>query len=179
MNKSVQSLEAYQVAARVVDEAGGSLIGRTRLQKVVCLATLGGFFNEFKFEYRHYGPYSEGLADSIEIATGLKLVNEKEERTDWGGWYSVYSETNATPKGSDNERRNFIETASKIGPVSLELAATAAFLSVNEGLNAEAAWQETARRKPEKADKGRLELAKADYARLLALRTPTPLPSIV
>ena len=35
---SMPGLEPHLVAARLVSEAGGVLIGRTRLQKVACLA---------------------------------------------------------------------------------------------------------------------------------------------
>jgi uncharacterized protein YwgA len=178
MSESNQALEAHEVAARIVDEAGGRLVGRTRLQKVTCLATLAGFLSDFDFEYRHYGPYSERLASSMEIASGLDLVSEKEERTEWGGWYSVYLRTDKTPNGHDDQRRHFVEEAAKIGPISLELAATAAFLNVYEGFSASEAWLETARRKPDKAAEGRLEVAKTAYATLLKLPTRTPLPNI-
>jgi uncharacterized protein YwgA len=179
MSESYQGLEAHQVAARIVDEAGGRLVGRTRLQKVACLAKLAGFLDDFEFEYRHYGPYSEGLASSIEIAAGLNLVAEKEEKTQWGGWYSVYVKTEQTPPGEDANRRQFIAEASKIGPISLELAATAAFLNVVEGLSPKEAWEETARRKPEKSSDGRLEYAKTEYAKLLQLTVKNSLPRIV
>lgn len=176
---STLGLEPHLVAARLVDEAGGQLVGRTRLQKVACLAKLAGFLDTFEFEYRHYGPFSEALAGSMEIAAGLHFVEEKEERADWGGWYSVYRTTQTTPVGTDTDRRIFITKAAEIGPILLELAATAAFLYDTEDLTAEAAWTETARRKPDKADAGRLESAKKAYNQLLGLRTPRPLPPIV
>lgn len=176
---SKPGLEPHLVAARLVDEAGGQLVGRTRLQKVACLAKLAGFLDTFQFEYRHYGPFSEGLAGSMEIASGLHFVEEKEERADWGGWYSIYRKTPTTPAGTDHDRRVFITKAAEIGPILLELAATAAFLHDTEGLEAEAAWAETARRKPDKADAGRLDMAKKAYKQLLALPTPRPLPAIV
>ena len=67
MNEAVQALEPHEIAARLVDEAGGRLVGRTRLQKVACLAKLAGYLPEFNFEYRHYGPFSEALAGSMEM----------------------------------------------------------------------------------------------------------------
>jgi uncharacterized protein YwgA len=179
MSESIQALEPHEIAARLVDEAGGRLVGRTRLQKVACLAKLAGYLPEFDFEYRHYGPFSEALAGSMEIAAGLHLVTEKEEKAEWGGWYSVYSKTERTPVGHDDGRRRFISEAAKVGPITLELAATAAFLNAVEGLPATECWAETARRKPEKAEGGRLEAAKRAYATLLHLASPHPLPSIV
>ena len=57
-------------AAAIVRDAGGRLVGRTRLQKVAYLTQLAGFAGDFPFEYRHYGPYSEDLAEAMEIAVG-------------------------------------------------------------------------------------------------------------
>lgn len=176
---SQRNLEPHEIAARLIDEAGGQLVGRTRLQKVACLATLAGFLDAFPFEYRHYGPFSEELAGSMEIATGLRIVEEREERADWGGLYSIYRKTEKTPAGHDDDRRKFITKAAEIGPILLELAATAAFLNVKEGLSGPEAWAETARRKPDKADAGRLEAAKRAYKQLLSLKMPQRLPAIV
>lgn len=171
-------LEPHQVAARLVDGAGGHLIGRTRLQKVACLAMLAGFLDDFAFEYRHYGPYSEGLAGSMEIAAALGFVREQEVKAAWGGWYSIYDKTDQTPLDTDAQRARFLVEAAKISPVQLELAATAAFLHATEGLDAEAAWAETEMRKPDKAAEGRLQAAKDAYRKLLVLPTQRSLPAI-
>jgi hypothetical protein len=171
-------MEPHLVAARLVNEAGGELIGRTRLQKVACLAKLAGLLDTFEFEYRHYGPFSERLATSMDIAAGLRIVEEQDKRTAWGGSYSIYRETDRTPKGDNPIRCQFVTEAAKIGAIQLELAATAAFLHVDEGLDGPEAWAETARRKPEKAQQGRLEAAQTAYRRLLRLQTPAALPAI-
>lgn len=170
--------ESYIVAARLVNEAGGVLIGRTRLQKVACLAKLAGLLDTFEFEYRHYGPYSESLAASMHVAAGLRLVEEQEKRADWGGWYSIYCATDRTPPVEDFQRSQFLTEAAKIGAIQLELAATAAFLHVEEGLSGPEAWAETAIRKPEKAQGNQLEEAKTAYRQLTRLSTPRPLPAI-
>ncbi|MHB1302955.1 MAG: hypothetical protein ACYCZB_05700 [Acidiphilium sp.] len=170
--------EPHLVAARLVNEAGGELIGRTRLQKVACLAKLAGLLDTFEFEYRHYGPFSERLATSMDIAAGLQLVEEQEKQASWGGSYSIYRATDRTPQGNDDSRRRFVTEAAKIGAIQLELAATAAFLHVDEGLDGPDAWAETARRKPEKAQEGRLEAAQAAYRHLRHLSTPKLLPEI-
>jgi len=171
-------LEPHAVAARLVREAGGILIGRTRLQKIACLAKLAGLLDTFEFEYRHYGPFSESLAASMDIAAELNFVEERENQASWGGWYSVYRITNQTPPTENDQRSNLLTHAAKIGAIHLELAATAAFLHVNDGLDGPAAWAETARRKPEKALGNRLEEAQAAYRQLLPILTPTPLPNI-
>jgi hypothetical protein len=59
--------------------------------------------------------------------------------------------------------------------VELELAATAAFLAHER---VPEPWAERARRKPEKAESGRLERAKQLYSRLQQIPTPRPLPAI-
>ena len=83
-------VEKLQKAADVVRFAGGRVVGRTRLQKVAYLLQAAGFDDSFPFEYRHYGPYSEDLARSIEFAGVMDLVSEEVRKTDWGGFYSVY-----------------------------------------------------------------------------------------
>jgi len=172
--------DLHERAAEIVRDAGGELVGRTRLQKVTYLSQLAGFHVGFPFEYRHYGPYSEELSDAIEIAVGCLLVEEDERPTDWGGWYSIYR-SDLDPRATATERSNFLRTAKGIGAVELELAATAAFLFEVEGfgrLNSEDPWIETARRKPEKAANGGLNRAKRAYRRLQGLRTPSPLPEL-
>lgn len=173
--------EAHLRAAALVREAGGKLVGRTRLQKISYLMQLAGYPGGFEFEYRHYGPFSEDLAEAIEIASGLGLVEEEVRRAEWGGKYSVYRATDRTPLSEDNGRARFAATAAEIGAIELELAATAAFLYADEGIGREGngdPWAETAKRKPDKADQGRLDRARTAYSRLRGLPTPKPLPEI-
>lgn len=172
--------EAHLCAARMIDDAGGQLVGRTRLQKVAYLTQLAGFPVGFEFEYRHYGPFSEELATAMEIASGLGLVQEEERRADWGGRYSIYRSQGRTG-ATDNMRMKFVSAAAKIDAVELELAATAAFLYAVDGvgrLRPGDPWAETVKLKPEKAIDGRLDRAKAAYNRLRTLTTPVALPQI-
>lgn len=169
--------DLHQRAASLIADAGGELVGRTRLQKVAYLSQLAGYSNDFSFEYRHYGPFSEELADAMKLATGVRLVSEVEKATEWGAWYSVFS-TNTPP---NPQRSLFVAAAAKIGAIELELAATAAYLYVVEGYgrtpNSDP-WLETARRKPDKAADGRLDRAKAAYRKLREVPTPVALPAI-
>ncbi|HXV22958.1 MAG TPA: hypothetical protein VED46_01750, partial [Alphaproteobacteria bacterium] len=50
----------------LVYAAGGTIVGRVRLQKIVYLLDQIGLDSGFTYEYRHYGPYSEGLAEQVE-----------------------------------------------------------------------------------------------------------------
>lgn len=158
--------------AELISDTGGSITGRTRLQKIACLLELAGLGDGFKFEYRYYGPYSEELSNAVINARSLGIVQEKEVATDWGGFYSIYS-TNI--KHDVNALRHSLASlAANASSVQLELAATAAFLA-SEGVKN--AWDKTARLKPEKA-KTALEAAKKLYSALRSQKTPRELPKI-
>jgi hypothetical protein len=163
-----------QRAAEIVRDAGGTIIGRTRLQKVGCLLQLAGFEDGFSFDYHHYGPYSEELADAIRMAEAFDLVSAEDRRANWGGVYTVFK-SSITPTPED-DRSRFAQAAAKIDSIELELAATAAYLAVVE--KASDPWAETARRKPEKVGDGRLDRAKAAYRSLQAMKTRLELPKI-
>ena len=157
--------DPHLAAARYVRDNGGELVGRTRLQKVAYLTQLAGLApQEFDFEYKQFGPYSQDLATGMEIATALEVVTEVERPTSWGGFYSTFRAPRdpAAPVSADRER--FVQLAARMDPVEIELAATAAFLFVRKGI-AEP-WHETALHKPAKAEAGRLEKAKKAYTTL-------------
>jgi hypothetical protein len=166
-----------QKVADIISDAGGKIVGRTRLQKIGYLLELSGLGEGFAFEYRHYGPYSEQLATAARVARLLGFIEEDERQTAWGGFYSVFTATcRSMPDETGQHRSDFIRIAADADPIELELAATAAFLS---GQGVTDPWQETAKRKPAKAQGGRLENAKALYRRLQEIQTPRPLPQIV
>jgi hypothetical protein len=71
-------------------------------------------------------------------------------------------------------RKKILELGKDANPISLELAATAAFLARKK--NPEP-WVETARRKPEKAAKC-VDDAIALYAKMKLVKTPKQLPAI-
>ena len=175
MSREPEQKPDAEKAVDIVRDAGGQLVGRTRLQKTAYLLELAGVGEGFSFEYRHYGPYSEELANAVQIAGLHDLLEEVEYPTSWGGFYSVFSTDRATDDQQLSVRRALASKCSGADPVELELAATAAFL-FSKGESA--AWRETAKRKPEKAGDGRLEKAKALYESLRAIPTPRPLPEI-
>ncbi len=176
----MNTINAREAAARIIQDAGGELVGRTRLQKVTYLAQLAGFGKEFEFEYRHYGPFREDLARGMEIAAGLGPVKEIERQADWGGRYSIYSLPNAQIPHNPG-RAAFIQQAKLIDANELELAATAAFICTVDGIgNGKAGnpWAETKRRKPEKATQVRILRAAQAYETLRRLVTPKALPPL-
>ncbi|WP_017966069.1 hypothetical protein [Rhizobium leguminosarum] len=174
--------QPHVIAARIVQDAGGELVGRTRLQKVAFLMQLAGFEDAFSFEYRHYGPYSEELSQAMDIAVLLGPVEEVERVADWGGRYSVYSlKGQVLGVDHDADRAYFVQQAKKIDAVELELAATAAYLFEVEGIGKAVPgnpWEETARRKPTKVAGGRLGKAAQAYEELRKVNALNPLPEL-
>ncbi|MEM7438080.1 MAG: hypothetical protein AAF393_00670 [Pseudomonadota bacterium] len=158
-------------ATKIVSDADGEVVGRTRIQKMAYLLELAGVGDGFKFSYKHYGPYSQMLAESVRIAVLFNAVTEEKHQTDWGGMYSVYR---ASPSDEVNAvRKQILDVTKRANAVQLELAATAAYLSF-EGY--EDAWAETSRRKPEKAQHipGAMEL----YREISSLETPNGWPVV-
>jgi hypothetical protein len=162
--------------ANVVRDAGGVIVGRTKLQKVTYLLSLVGLEQGMPFYYKHYGPFSEEVATAARQANLLGLLSEEEQVAGWGGSYSTYTVADLTGVDVTLPRVRIAREAAAADAVELELAATAAFL-------AEAGfprpWDETARRKPEKVVGGRLNRAKALYRRLSGIGpTPSPWPIV-
>lgn len=163
-------------AAEIIRDAGGLIVGRTRLQKIAYLLEVTGQGEGFDFEYRHYGPYSESLSDAVRVASAFGLIDEEERVAQWGGRYSIYSAKGSEDVAAQSTRTTFAKAAAEIGAVELELAATAAYLAEVE--HCTDPWVETGKRKPDKAGDGRLEKAKEAYRKLATLQTPRPLPKI-
>lgn len=178
----MSSRQPHVIAARIVQDAGGELVGRTRLQKVAFLMQLAGFEDAFSFEYRHYGPYSEELSQAMDIAVLLGPVQEVERVADWGGRYSIYSlKAQVSEMDNDADRAYFVQQAKQIDAVELELAATAAYLYEVEGIGKiypGNPWEETARRKPTKVVGGRLVKAAQAYEELRKVKAINPLPEL-
>lgn len=160
-------------AARIVRDAGGRIVGRTRLQKTAYLLEVTRLGEGFQFEYRHYGPYSEELADAVSTASLAGIIAEEERTTTWGGSYSIFTAAPDPQSTASIERNQIIALAQRADPIALELAATAVFLASK---GEKKAWDETVRRKPEKA--GKLDQAKNLFRELKSVQTPTPLPDL-
>lgn len=71
--------------AAIVRDAGGRIVGRTRLQKIAYLLSITGLEDGLPFAYKHYGPYSEDLATASRDADLLGLLSETEQQASWGG----------------------------------------------------------------------------------------------
>ena len=169
------ALDEAKHAASIVSDAGGRIVGRTRLQKIAFIFEAAGVGAGFSFRYRHYGPYSDELTTASRMAVLLGMLQEVEHPASWGGFYSTFtSQLPSEANLADTRQRLAQETVSS-DAIDLELMATALFLAC-EG--AGDPWGETAHRKPDKATSTRLDRAKELYRRVRAVRTPRPLPAI-
>ena len=159
----------------IVATADGHLVGRTRLQKTACLLFISGLSESFSFVYKHYGPFSQELADATEMAGLFSELIEEQRQTQWGSTFSIYSTAVKSSTEIGSARRRIIALANSADAIELELATTAAFLAA-QGF--ERPWEETASRKPEKVGSGRLERAKALYTSIRSIDTPVAFPQI-
>lgn len=169
------SIDDANGAAAIVRDAGRRIVGRTKLQKIGFFLEAAGVGSGFPFRYKHYGPYSDQLAAAAQHAAALRLIDEQEFVANWGGEYSIYSTQLAADPSAHPARALLAQEMVNADAVELELAATAAFLAQEEFAHP---WAETARRKPEKAESGRLERAKQLYWRLRQVPSPVALPAI-
>lgn len=158
----------------ILDAADGKVVGRTRFQKISYLLHASGFDNVFDFEYKHYGPFSRDLVQSIGFAKLANEVKEEAKETSWGGSFSIYT-SDVSEQVIDANRQALISISNSVTSVVLELAATAAFLAKEGFVDP---WGETANRKPKKATSDRLTAAKDFYNKIQEIETPTRLPVI-
>jgi uncharacterized protein len=175
MPKPAQLKRDVDKIADILRSAGGRVVGRTRLQKLAYLLEIAGVGEGFPFAYRHFGPYSEELTRAANIANIFGVIKEEERPTSWGGAYSIFTVTREQGPAGEDARTLLARTAVDADPVELELAATAAFLALQGQRDP---WEETQRRKPEKAEDGRLEKARQLHRKLKQIQTPRPLPDI-
>jgi len=165
----------------LVSAAGGELVGKIRLQKVVYLLDQMGLSSPFSFEYHHYGPYSADLADSIEddVAFGYLAAEQRRRQSD-GVPYVAYRAIGADEGNSwdaylpDDEIRSALGQMQHRSATVLELAATIHWLAVierNENWSAE-----LIRRKGAKAQGGRDQQA-LELLRSLRLPPAVNVPS--
>ncbi|WP_052751850.1 hypothetical protein [Neorhizobium galegae] len=146
--------------ANIVQLNGGKIVGKTRLQKTFYFLENYGLGLGLDFQYYHYGPYSEELSLAIDDAVALnELVLEW--RAGANASYAVFSvaashANEASPHDTDREK--ILSILDGYDSISLELAATADFLS-RVGYESDP-WSETKIRKSTKAADDKVEKAK-------------------
>ncbi|PWB83480.1 MAG: hypothetical protein C3F11_06410 [Methylocystaceae bacterium] len=144
--------------------AGGELVGKIRLQKVVYLLDQMGLSSGFSYEYHHYGPYSEDLADKVEDEVVFRRIEAAQGRRLSDGVPYVIYRANAPGSGERLDShmtagmvRDALQEMQRRSATVLELAATMHWLAVTEGF---ADWStELVRRKGAKTLNGRKEEA--------------------
>jgi hypothetical protein len=157
----------------IVSAAGGELVGKTRLQKIAYILTAAGLSDSLHFRYHYYGPYSDDLTFETEEAIFEGMISTEDKPTSWGGHFTVFK--TEAPCDVDVLTRKIVHTACAYDPITLELAATAAFLRKDFS---DSYWDETAKRKPQKATPDRLEKARKLWSQLLEVETPRRLEAI-
>jgi uncharacterized protein YwgA len=152
------------ITQSVIAAAGGSVTGRTRLQKLVFLLDQLGLESGFDFVYHHYGPYSSSLTDAVDFSKAFGMVEERfEHRKSDGARYSIFlasSTIKNNPRADFLERKEVksaIDLMNTANATVLELAATVYWLKNNEHCSD---WcNEIVKRKGQKTENGRLEKA--------------------
>ena len=160
--------------ANIIRDAGGRIVGRTRLQKIAYLLAATGLEDNFRFAYKYYGPFSEQLAHSAKVGSLLGDFSERQDQAAWGGTYSTYTLDDTRDVDTSSPRHVLASISAEADSIELELAATAVFLLYDGYSNP---WEETAQRKPEKWTPERSANAKALLAELANVDVPRPLPA--
>jgi uncharacterized protein YwgA len=157
--------EREDIVAAIVAAAGGRLIGRVRLQKVLYLLDQLGLNSGFDYEYHHYGPYSRDLDNATADAKAFGLVEEEyDHRQSDGAMYSIFKLTQAGHDADEaygdlgRERvKDLVGLFARTNVTVLELAATIDWLWRAEE---SADWRsEVTKRKGAKVRHGRVERA--------------------
>ena len=117
------------VVIRILNDCGGKIIGRVRLQKLTYLTTCIDDDVDFDFDYYHYGPYSDDLTEEIDDAIIDKIITEEiRQKRNGLGKYSIFNLKNSDTPTDNDDRKTFLQKAKEIDALYMELLATALFL---------------------------------------------------
>ncbi|MDI4235892.1 hypothetical protein OZ411_24070 [Bradyrhizobium sp. Arg237L] len=126
----------------LVIAAGGEIVGKIRLQKVVYLLDRMGLDSGFSYEYYHYGPYSEDLAEKIEddIVFGHLHASQRRRLSDGVPYVAYSAEAEGDGDKADAHMpigriRTALAEMQRHSSTVLELAATIHWLAVVEGIS--------------------------------------------
>jgi len=158
-----------EYVAKIIFLNGGTLVGKTRLQKTAYFLEELSVGNDADFEYYYYGPYSEEVSIGVEDAVALNYIATELKNTKAGTEYAIFkSILDIKEDTCDVIRKDVLRILDQYDAVSIELAATADFLKKN-GFK-ENPWDETSKRKPDKATKERIEKAQEIIDKLSYIR---------
>jgi len=162
----------------LVAEAGGEVVGKVRLQKVMYLLDQLGLDSGFDYEYHHFGPYSSELAEKVEDNVIFGQLEAQERRRQSDGVPYIAFRVRSLGDGDPIDRhlpldkiRQYLGEMQRRSATVLELAATIHWLAEVEGVSD---WQrELVRRKGAKTAAGRDQKA-VELLRDLGLPPATP-----
>ncbi len=161
-------MSARELVAGAISLAGGSVIGRVRLQKVMYLLTKKGLGGPFRFSYHHYGPFSRDVDEAISDAKAFCGLREATRHRELDGApFSVFelpaTAAHQLPSSFGNlvveQARADIACMNAVTSTVIEVAATIFWLKHEERVPD---WRvELIRRKGAKAGSGRIDEALA------------------
>jgi hypothetical protein len=119
--------------------ASGQDVGRTKLQKLVYFLQDITPIEEYRYQLRHYGPYSAELSREVDTLTSLGFIRVEEDPTGYG--YHIYPGSRAPERPADLHRYEraidlVIRTLAPLELGQLEVMATIKFVDYalsNEG----------------------------------------------
>src|SRR5579863_2597743 len=126
--------EFHELLVQLIALNGGTVVGKTRLQKIVFLLDECGLNTGCKYDYHYYGPFSAQIAEAAEDACDLGLLRYKERPGSHSVPYGVYeaAETVKIPDVLASLPRDTVKSKldimSRYSAIELELAATIRYL---------------------------------------------------
>jgi uncharacterized protein YwgA len=156
--------EIDQLVVGAVALSGGELVGRIRLQKVIYLLDKLGMKSGARFDYHHYGPYSEAISDAVTDAKfwGYLFETVNFRVTDGAPYSSFKTQTDISEPAqlgdlNAEDAKKYLAKFAGCTSTILELAATVHWLAFVEKVSD---WREEIKvRKAGKTNNGRLEKA--------------------
>ncbi|WP_311272552.1 MULTISPECIES: hypothetical protein [unclassified Rhizobium] len=155
-------IEPENRIAEIISAAGGKLVSKIRLQKIVYLLDQINDEHNFDFVYYHFGPFSRDVENAVLDGEAFGLIKEEEAfRSSDGAKYSIFTVSEPVEDYKflhTKELKDLTNNLANENVTVLELAATAHWLFTYENISD---WEtEIRRRKGSKNDSGRLEKAK-------------------
>ena len=134
------------------------VVGRTRLQKTICLLQRLGMPTDYEFSLHFFGPYSEDLKADVGFCEQLGLLQERAACALDGSEYFIVSTRQSEWQPGFEPFTRYVNLFSQMNPTVLELAATYdAFREM--GLSHEDAIQRLRAKKGDKCAEGREQSA--------------------
>ena len=140
---------------------GGTMVGKTRLQKTLYLLESAGLGAGIDFDYHHYGPYSAEVVSATDFAMMSDRLGAEEKPGYHEVPYTVFSTNEKAPNRvgsmSADAAREKLALLDSYSALELEIAATILYVE-KAGLSADPI-EVVKRLKPLKATSKRIERA--------------------